>query len=47
MLPRAEDFGVHHMIDPRETRPVLCGWLDDVQPQLRERRGTQAYTLRP
>lgn len=47
MLPRAEDFGVHHMIDPRETRPVLCGWLDDVQPQLRGRRGTQAYTLRP
>ena len=28
VFPRAEDFGVHDLIDPRETRPALCAWID-------------------
>jgi acetyl-CoA carboxylase carboxyltransferase component len=36
-FPRAEAFSVHDLIDPRETRPELCAWLDWVEPQLRER----------
>lgn len=26
-FPRAEAFGVHDLIDPRETRPRLCRWV--------------------
>ncbi len=47
VFPRAEDFGVHDLIDPRETRPVLCDWIDQVGPQLAARRGPRRYTLRP
>jgi acetyl-CoA carboxylase carboxyltransferase component len=35
-FPRAESFGVHDLIDPRRTRPVLCGWIDLVAPLLGE-----------
>jgi len=31
-FPRAESFAAHDLIDPRQTRPVLCGWLDLVWP---------------
>lgn len=44
---RAESFSVHDLIDPRRTRPVLCDWLDWIQPQLRDHRGSRAYTIRP
>jgi acetyl-CoA carboxylase carboxyltransferase component len=44
---RAEAFGVHDVIDPRHTRPVLCDWIDWIQPQLQTRRGPRAYTMRP
>ncbi len=27
-FPRAESFSLHEVIDPRETRPFLCRWLD-------------------
>jgi acetyl-CoA carboxylase carboxyltransferase component len=27
-FPRAESFSVHDLIDPRETRPRLCEWLE-------------------
>tara|TARA_A100001037_G_scaffold81572_2_gene73590 strand:+ start:15082 stop:16635 length:1554 start_codon:yes stop_codon:yes gene_type:complete len=33
-FPRAESFAVHELIDPRETRPMLCRWIDWIQPQL-------------
>ena len=33
---RAEAFGVHDLIDPRRTRPVLCRWLDLARPVLEE-----------
>ncbi len=35
-FPRAEAFGVHDLIDPRTTRPVLCEWLDWVEPLQQE-----------
>ena len=35
-FPRAEAFGVSDLIDPRRTRPVLCEWLDWVEPLQRE-----------
>ncbi len=48
-FPRAEEFGVHDLIDPRETRPTLCAWLDEVSPRLalEARQGPPAYSLRP
>ena len=48
VFPRAEDFGVHDLVDPRRTRPMLCDWLDEVQPQLETReRGPRLYSMRP
>jgi len=47
MFPRAEAFGVHDLIDPRETRPLLCDWIDEIQPALALQRGPRAYTPRP
>jgi hypothetical protein len=35
-FPRAESFGVHDLIDPRMTRPLLCDWLELSQPLLSE-----------
>ena len=35
-FPRAESFGVHDLIDPRRTRPILCEWLESEQASLRE-----------
>ncbi|MDJ0785291.1 MAG: carboxyl transferase domain-containing protein [Myxococcota bacterium] len=39
VFPRAEDFGVHELIDPRRTRPVLCDWIDQVEGSLAALRG--------
>jgi acetyl-CoA carboxylase carboxyltransferase component len=47
MFPRAEDFGVHDLIDPRETRPRLCEWIDEVTVQPRARSERRRYTIRP
>ena len=47
IFPRAEDFGVHDLIDPRETRPRLCDWLDEIQPRLAMLRGPRSYGPRP
>jgi acetyl-CoA carboxylase carboxyltransferase component len=49
VFPRAEEFGVHELIDPRRTRPALCDWLDGVQNALAAnlRQGPPRYTLRP
>jgi acetyl-CoA carboxylase carboxyltransferase component len=35
-FPRAEAFGVHDLIDPRETRARLCRWIRRVQGLLAE-----------
>ena len=45
--PRAESFAVHELIDPRETRPTLCRWIDWIQPQLEELTGPTRFTMRP
>jgi acetyl-CoA carboxylase carboxyltransferase component len=47
VFPRAEEFGVHELIDPRETRPRLCAWIEEVQGELRGLVGPRAYTMRP
>jgi acetyl-CoA carboxylase carboxyltransferase component len=44
---RAEAFGVHDLIDPRQTRPMLCDWVDWIQPLLREHCGPRSYSIRP
>ena len=46
-FPRAESFGVHDLIDPRNTRPALCDWLEWVQPLLRNHVGPRTHTIRP
>lgn len=46
-FPRAEAFGFHDLIDPRDTRPALCDWLDWAAPLLESQRGPRAYTYRP
>jgi len=47
VFPRAEEFGVHELIDPRRTRPVLCRWVEEIQTELRQLLGPRAYTMRP
>ena len=46
-FPRAESFAVHDLIDPRETRPALCGWLELVQPLLTQLKGPRSFPYRP
>jgi acetyl-CoA carboxylase carboxyltransferase component len=36
-FPAAEGFSVHDLIDPRQTRPTLCRWLDWQRPLLKRR----------
>jgi acetyl-CoA carboxylase carboxyltransferase component len=45
--PKAESFAVHDLIDPRETRPMLCEWVDWIQPKLRALSGPTRFTMRP
>lgn len=45
--PRAESFAVHELIDPRETRPMLCRWIDWIQPQLDDLTGPTTFPMRP
>lgn len=48
VFPRAEDFGVHDLIDPRSTRPLVCDWIDEMGPRMAAReRGPRSYTIRP
>ena len=46
-FPRAEAFNVHELIDPRETRPMICRWLDRVQPLLPALLGPSSFMARP
>jgi len=46
-FPRAESFAVHELIDPRETRPTLCEWIDWIQPQLDNLVGPIRFGMRP
>lgn len=47
VFPRAEDFGVHDLIDPRETRPALCAWVEEIQRELPGLVGGRSYSMRP
>jgi acetyl-CoA carboxylase carboxyltransferase component len=47
ILPRAEEFGVHDLVDPRKTRALVCRWIDEIGPELRGLRGPRARGLRP
>ncbi|MCF8466475.1 MAG: hypothetical protein K9G33_03660, partial [Sneathiella sp.] len=46
-FPRAESFSVHDIIDPRETRPALCQWIDWIQPNLQSLKGPVSFSFRP
>ncbi len=46
-FPRAEGFSVHELIDPRETRPRLCDWLDWIEPRRGIHLGPYTTTMRP
>lgn len=46
-FPRAEAFSVHELIDPRETRPMLCRWIDRVQRLLPPLLGPSGFPFRP
>jgi acetyl-CoA carboxylase carboxyltransferase component len=49
VMPRAEELGVHDLIDPRDTRPTICEWIHEVQTQVKEhaRAGVPKYAIRP
>ncbi len=45
--PRAESFSIHDLIDPRDTRALLCGWSDRVAPLLSDLTGPRRFGYRP
>ena len=45
--PRAEGFSVHELIDPRETRSMLCRWIERIQPLLPPLLGKSGFSARP
>jgi len=46
-FPRAEGFGVTDLIDPRDTRRLLCAWVEWIQPALAAHVGERSHTIRP
>ncbi|MEM8652621.1 MAG: carboxyl transferase domain-containing protein, partial [Pseudomonadota bacterium] len=46
-FPRSESFSIHELIDPRETRPMLCRWIDRIQPLLPPLLGQTGFPARP
>jgi len=43
----AERFGVQDLIDPRDSRPLLCEWVQDAYRVLPELTGRPAFGTRP
>jgi acetyl-CoA carboxylase carboxyltransferase component len=43
----AERFGVQDLIDPRETRPLLCDWVHDAYRVLPQLTGRPSFGTRP
>lgn len=43
----AERFGVQDIIDPRDTRPLLCDWVRQAYCVLPERLGRPSFGIRP
>lgn len=46
-FPRAEAFGLHDLIDPRETRAVTVDFVHGAQPPLRTTLGPKPRLMRP
>ena len=46
-LRTAERFGVEEIIDPRETRPLLCDWVHDAYATLPSNPGRPTFGTRP
>jgi acetyl-CoA carboxylase carboxyltransferase component len=46
-LRTAEAFGIEEIIDPRDTRPLLCAWAEGVYRMLPAELGPKARTCRP
>jgi len=46
-FPRAEAFAIHELIDPRETRGLLCRWLKRQGPKLEALKGPPRFLPRP
>ncbi len=44
---RAERFSIHELIDPRDTRAVLCEWVLRIQPLLGRLLGLTSFSVRP
>ena len=43
----AEKFSIPDIIDPRETRPLLCDWIDEAYEVTKSHLGPVAKTMRP
>lgn len=43
----AEAFGIEEIIDPRETRPLLCEWIKDAYALLPQQLGPSQHGMRP
>ena len=43
----AEAFGIEEIIDPRQTRPLLCQWAEDAYRVESTRTGKRRRTMRP
>jgi acetyl-CoA carboxylase carboxyltransferase component len=42
----AERFGINDVVDPRETRPLLCDWVETAWDQLPQLLGASSRTMR-
>ncbi|NRD79696.1 methylmalonyl-CoA carboxyltransferase [Bacillus sp. BRMEA1] len=43
----AEAFGIEEIIDPRDTRPLLCDWVKDAYELLPQQLGPSKHGMRP
>ena len=43
----AEMFGIEEIIDPRETSPILCNWVETAYKNLPQKLGIKKRTMRP
>ncbi|MFM1652582.1 acyl-CoA carboxylase subunit beta [Brevibacillus sp. B_LB10_24] len=43
----AEAFGIEEIIDPRDTRPLLCDWVADAYERLPQLLGPSMHGMRP
>jgi len=46
-LRTAEAFGIEEIIDPRDTRPLLCEWIEQAYELLPSQLGPKSRTPRP